>query len=395
MSGRNGHGHAPAIAWRAGDACEDPRLVTGPEIEGLPGCDADDHHVDALAESLARIAVIEPTPLSELVRENPNREWIVANYIPRGSITLFSALWKSGKTTLLAHLLRSLSAGSTFVGQETRPCKILVITEEDSDLWCDRRDDMALTDATEIIPSPFMGRPSVVEWRAFITRIEEIVERDGYDLVIIDTLPAVWPVENENDASQVTDAILPLRKLRKLAAVILVHHLRKADGQEATASRGSGALAASVDVILELRRVDKDNLMNRQRRLTAFGRWSCIPPEVVIELEGGEYRVVGDGASLAAVKRDARLQAKANRRTLERREIERDVLEAIRSLAALGEKATEGKIKAKSHRGLDSVKGALFNLLEEGLIRKLWDDDIPGTKSGTHVYQTVKPNEEA
>jgi hypothetical protein len=85
-------------------------------------------------------------------------------------------------------------------------------------------------------------------------------------MVVFDTLSNLWPVKNENDASEVQAALMPLRALTTSGrSLFAVHHLTKAGGAEATASRGSGALAAFVDVILELRRLDPNDPTNRQR----------------------------------------------------------------------------------------------------------------------------------
>jgi hypothetical protein len=81
----------------------------------------------------------------------------------------------------------------------------------------------------------------------------------------------------------------------------LVHHLRKGDGQEATGARGSGALPAFVDVILELRRYDASVRQDRRRVLTGYSRWDDTPDELVVELveDGTGYRAHGDKKQVA------------------------------------------------------------------------------------------------
>src|SRR5262249_24822788 len=82
-------------------------------------------------------------------------------------------------------------------------------------------------------------------------------------------------------------------------AVALVHHLRKGDGAEATASRGSGALTAFADTIIELRRFDAGKAEDRRRTLRGWGRSDETPAELVVELaEGGGYVAVGDRAEV-------------------------------------------------------------------------------------------------
>jgi hypothetical protein len=124
------------------------------------------------------------------------------------------------------------------------------------------------------------------------------VKRGGYDLVVLDTISSFWPVQKENDAGEVQSALMPLWQITDAGvATLLVHHLHKSDGGEATASRGSGAPPAFVDVIVELRRHDPNDLKDRRRVLTAVGRFDDTPPELVVELTDQGYlgRLAGKG----------------------------------------------------------------------------------------------------
>src|SRR5262249_17663087 len=62
-------------------------------------------------------------------------------------------------------------------------------------------------------------------------------------------------------------------------------------GPEATGSRGSGALPAFVDTILELRRYEAAHRQDRRRVLTGYGRWDETPDGLVVELrpDGSGY----------------------------------------------------------------------------------------------------------
>jgi hypothetical protein len=121
------------------------------------------------------------------------------------------------------------------------------------------------------------------------------------DLVVFDTISNLWPVRDENDAGEVQEALMPLRQLTIEAALKLVHHLRKGDGAEVTGSRGSIALPAFADTILELRRYQPGDRRDRRRVLTGHGRWDETPTEVVLELtaDGSRYVVHGDRGDVA------------------------------------------------------------------------------------------------
>src|SRR5262249_33966311 len=114
-----------------------------------------------------------------------------------------------------------------------------------------------------------------------------------------DTLANLWPVRDENDAAGVQTALMPLHQLTDRASLLLTHHTRKSDGQEATASRGSGALPAFVDTIIELRRHSPTHRQDHRRVLTAYGRHDETPPEVVVELTDEGYVALGSRDDLA------------------------------------------------------------------------------------------------
>ena len=57
---------------------------------------------------------------SQLETGETPREWIWEGYLARGQFTLFTSLWKSGKTTLLAHLLAQRREGSSLAGKAVR-----------------------------------------------------------------------------------------------------------------------------------------------------------------------------------------------------------------------------------------------------------------------------------
>ncbi len=124
--------------------------------------------------------------------------------------------------------------------------------------------------------------------------MEQLQAAKPADLIVFDTLSNLWPVKDENDAPQVQAALMPLHRITEKAALALVHHNRKGDGAEATAARGSGALAAFVDTIMEFRRYDAKQRQNKQRVLTGYGRYDETPGELVVELTDLGYVAQGD-----------------------------------------------------------------------------------------------------
>jgi hypothetical protein len=246
-------------------------------------------------------------PASALRRMEKADQWLWEGYIARQSAVLLSAYWKCGKTTLLAHLLRALGSGEEdFCGQPVAGARVVYVTEEHEGLWAGRRDAVGFGDWCEFVVRPFLQKPNNSQWLAFIVALSESLERRPADLVVFDPLVNLWPVREENSASEVQAALMPLRLLndKNNAAVCLVHHLRKGDGLEATGSRGSGALSGWADTLIELRRYAPTDKKDRRRVLTAYGRYEDTADEADTVIELGEHGYTAHGTKGDSVVRD-------------------------------------------------------------------------------------------
>ena len=86
---------------------------------------------------------------------------------------------------------------------------------------------------------------------------------------MIDTL-AFWAgleVEQEKDAGATAAAMeLLLAAARDGLAVLVLHHLRKAEGGQGLGVRGSSAIAGAVDAVVE-------SAASTRRRRTGAGSW--------------------------------------------------------------------------------------------------------------------------
>ena len=105
-------------------------------------------------------------PLDRLVTETTPAtvDWLWHGYLRPGEVTLLTSQWKTGKTTLLAGLLRSLGTGTPFLDRPVRPGRVWVISEESDDLWRDRVRTHPIGGHVELFPRPFRGRPTPEEW---------------------------------------------------------------------------------------------------------------------------------------------------------------------------------------------------------------------------------------
>ncbi|MEL6797985.1 MAG: AAA family ATPase, partial [Planctomycetota bacterium] len=97
-------------------------------------------------------------------------DWLWQGYLVRGSISLLTGLWKAGKSTLLAHLLRDLYRRSGLVN---RPISgpVLIVSEEPDGIWSARREDFQLDNRIRFLRRPSFARPSEHQWLELVACI--------------------------------------------------------------------------------------------------------------------------------------------------------------------------------------------------------------------------------
>jgi len=254
-------------------------------------------HESKDSESGVDLPFFRWTPVTDLGPGEMPR-WLWPGAVARGGITLMTGLWKAGKTTLVMHLLRDLYRGGGLV-EEAASGPTLVVSEEGASSWARRREELALDRRIHYLERDTYARLTKEQWPLLVANIASTVRRLRAELVVIDTLANLWPVESENEAAEVLDALSPLRDItQEGAGLLLIHHPRKGDsaGGSFTASRGSGALPAFADVLLEMRRYEPTNPEDTRRVVHAVGRYEGIPAERIYELTDEGYQRV-EGAS--------------------------------------------------------------------------------------------------
>lgn len=247
-----------------------------------------------------------PRLISELSADKANIGWIWEGYLAKGHLTFFSALWKVGKSTLIAYLLRNIQSSDEFLGQKISFAKTLVLSEESETIWARRRDDLSLTGEIYLSCRPIVAKLNYRQWQDFINTNLKFCEEKGIELVIVDTISTFWPVRDEGNNPELDAAIIPLTTfLEKGIAVMLIHHFRKSGGQEGTATRGGGGLGSRADILCEFTRLEAENIHSTKRVLRSYSRFEETPAEIVVELFNGKYVARGTKAD---VSREMRLQ---------------------------------------------------------------------------------------
>ncbi len=249
------------------------------------------------SDTLIPLGVTEPKWISAktiLEQKEPPLTWVWQGYLALGLMTLLSARPKTGKTTLLFHLLKSLFSNHSFLeGSTCLPGKVLLLSEESNGLLRPRFQRLGLNRDDFWV----LRRPMVRDWKEAIGMMA-LAANKGARFIIVDTLAVFWGVSDENDASVIIKALTPLQQLaqEQQVAILLIHHLRKSEGDEGNAHRGSGALVGAVDIAIEMRRVPHDS---SRRMLQTLSRLDETPPEVLIALEGDTYKFLGNPAEVS------------------------------------------------------------------------------------------------
>src|SRR5207248_9956355 len=109
---------------------------------------------------------------------------------------------------------------------------------------------LSLHDALPIC-RPFRGaRPTLSQWRSFVTSLAALYQQEPFDLLLIDPLASFLPSGAENYAPAMLDFLLPLQVLAEAGpAIWLLHHPGKSAQADGHAGRGSSALLGFADIL--------------------------------------------------------------------------------------------------------------------------------------------------
>jgi putative DNA primase/helicase len=238
----------------------------------------------------------KPIPISQLQRVAAPDTWVWEGILAPGKITLLSAEAKAGKTTLLSLLYQGMASGGSLCGAQVWPGRAVVVSEEPADFWLERRERLGLGDHLEVLPMPFMFKPSRPFWERMIAEAVRALKQQPAALVVLDTLSHLWWVDDENDNAREAAALMPLRQLSAAgAALAIVHHF----GAEKAGPRGGTELRGFPDVLADLHLYRPNDFIDRRRTLKVRGRLQAAPSQLVIELNAaGDDYTVAEGALL-------------------------------------------------------------------------------------------------
>jgi replicative DNA helicase len=230
---------------------------------------------------------ISPPLLADFIAENPGTvDWVIEGIAARDAVTILAGHPKAGKTTFCAELAGSNAAMANFLGRPTQGGAVL---------WIDLEQPRGLTSSVlgaNCAPSALVH----VLWGALpdLDATGAFCQKAQINLVVVDSwTKARKNVEDANDEVATERAMRPWLDFARAyhVAVVFIHHLRKSGGSEGLDLRGSGALAASADIVVVFKRYAPDTDTDSRRVLEVFSRYGAS--KLVIEREEGRYHVCG------------------------------------------------------------------------------------------------------
>lgn len=240
-----------------------------------------------------------PGSLAEFIAGAPPEiPWVMTPLIVRGATTLFSGHAKAGKTTFIIKTMLAMRDGGEVLGMPVHQGRVFVWTENSPMVWKAKVHGAKPEQIDHIFPIPrtdprFLGKT----FEENVRTVFEMAYQLECSVIWMDTLTGLAAIEEENEASQVSAALIPVNKMaqRTQIACVMVHHLGRS-GME----RGSTVFLSEPDILVRL-----DGEYSEERTLRVKCNMLITPPEdIVFKMdEKGNYRLgvagVTDDAALA------------------------------------------------------------------------------------------------
>lgn len=296
----------------------------------------------------------------------PEPAWSWRGYLAPFALSLLAGKPKAGKSTLAFALLAKLAAGEPFVGLETAPSGVLLLSEERRDTLAEKARILGLVSFPPLAnPKGEVNRNRPVHvlmrhdappvpWPELVRQAMTYAHQQELSVLVIDTWDRWTNLrgESENAAGAVNEALEPLHYAAASGlAILILTHQRKSLGEYGEAVRGSSALTGGVDVVVELERPSPSLALGKEARaLRAVSRFGSTPDELFVELDL-------DDASFHAIESPGEVKAAAERSKL------------VEVLGGLGD-ATSKQLSEETGLPESTVRRHLTMLLEQGHVSR-------------------------
>lgn len=198
---------------------------------------------------------------ADALQPQPPLSWLVDGIITRGSLSIFFGEPGAKKTYSLLSLAVSASIGKSWLGMNTKLCKVLVIDEESGEKRLSLRIGQVLrgelADGKAKLSYVSLAQFHLNE-RRDVDALQNLILDERADLVIIDALADIMSGD-ENSKEDVQPVMNSLRKIAETtnAGIVIIHHANKMGGY-----RGSSAIKAAVDFMVLISSEESGDYVN-------------------------------------------------------------------------------------------------------------------------------------
>ena len=238
---------------------------------------------------------LQPISAKQLLQQPaPEQQYLWSGILPQGAIALLAGREKGrgGKTTLAFGLIRAILRNEPFLQRETQRARVLYISEENSASLRNKIHALHIdSDDLLILPREAFGANLAHALKRNQDALLQLCTTENIGLVVVDTFQAFGGLRGdaENQVGSVMDALAPLFGVNaRGVTVLLIHHHAKATSEP----RGSTALTAAVDVVINLTRQQGDNRDNA-RLLAWEGRWGLGELIYTYDTDTAEFHAAG------------------------------------------------------------------------------------------------------
>jgi hypothetical protein len=238
---------------------------------------------------------LQPISAKQLLQQPaPEQQYLWSGILPQGAIALLAGREKGrgGKTTLAFGIIRAMLRNEPFLGRETQRARVLYISEENSASLRNKIHALHIdSDDLLILPREAFGANLAHALKRNQDALLQLCTTENIGLVVVDTFQAFGGLRGdaENQVGSVMDALAPLFGVNaRGVTVLLIHHHAKATSEP----RGSTALTAAVDVVINLTRQQGDNRDNA-RLLAWEGRWGLGELIYTYDTDTAEFHAAG------------------------------------------------------------------------------------------------------
>lgn len=219
----------------------------------------------------AAAAAARPNQITPLIlttrqlAEIPEPQPLIPDHLYRNTLTWIGGAPGAYKSFLAVELACTVATGARWRGHKVKPGRVLYVAAEGQtgihkrvEAWQQATGGAAQIDWLTIAP-----QIGTAIWEDLIAHVAE----HGYDLIVLDTQSRLTVGAEENDASAATRVIDQLTRLKDAsgACVLIVHHLNHAG----TNLRGSSAIGAAADTIIDLVKVDGTTRVKNRKQKNA------------------------------------------------------------------------------------------------------------------------------